>query len=307
MNFKKTVAFAGALTGLVLMLVASPMIGEMIATMAPLSVNFPRKYSHLKHENVEFPTSDGLKLRGWFFPAADPSAPAIVYAPATAKDQRQGLSLVAPLQKAGYQVLLFSYRGSGNSDGNRLKFSYGARESIDIDAAVRYLSETRGIADIAAIGHSAGAVSIILSAARNENIDAVIAAAPFTSLQDIWQDNRPQLVPSNLFQKIQYLFQIRKGFSQSQVRPIDVIGKISPRPVLLINGTADQRISPERASRLFNAARFPKQLIWLPDTGHAAVRSPGLDNLVPEIVQFLDESLKHKTAGVYNRRCIQAL
>lgn len=297
MKFKKIATYVSIFTGFSLVLAASPMIGEMIATIPPLSMTFPRKYHGLKYENVSFPTSDGLTLRGWYFPAGDPFAPAVLYAPATAKDQRQGLSLVEPLHQAGYQVLLFSYRGSGTSDGSRLNFSYGARESIDIDAAVRYLSETRGIDQIGAIGHSAGAVSIILSAARNPQIDAVVAAAPYTSLEDIWQDNQPPLFPTPYYSQVQNLFQIRKDFSQSQVRPIDVIGEISPRPIMLVNGLEDDRIPPDQASRLFSAAREPKQIIWLPHTSHAEVRSPGLDNLAPQIVRFFDDNLRPKSAG----------
>lgn len=284
-------AISGALAGLTIALAAGPIVGEIVATTSPLSINFPRKYHGLKYEEVAFPTSDGLTLRGWFFATSDPTAPAVLYAPATAKDQRQGLSLVAPLQKAGYQVLLFSYRGSGSSDGNRFAFSYGARESLDIDAAVRYLSETRRIRRIGAIGHSAGAVSVILSAARNPEIDAVVAAAPYTSLEDIWADNRPEFLPGEWYSQLQNIFQLRKDFTKQHVRPIDEIAKIAPRPILLINGTADQRITRNQASRLFEAASQPKEIIWLVDAGHSEVRSPGLDLLIPQIVQFLDASL----------------
>lgn len=297
MRFKKLMIATGVVAGISLVMAASPIIGEMVATTSPLSLNFPRKYNSLKYEEVSFSTSDGLTLRGWFFAASDPAAPAVIYAPATGKDQRQGLSLVAPLQKAGYQVLLFSYRGSGSSEGDRLGFSYGARESLDIDAAVRYLSEIRGIRSIGAIGHSAGAVSVILSAARNPRIDAVVAAAPYTSLQDIWQDNRPSLFPDELYSQMQQVFQLRKDFSQQQVRPIDVVAQISPRPILLINGTSDQRIGQNRAARLFAAASEPKQIIWLEDASHAEVRSPGLDLLMPQIVRFLDANLHNLRAS----------
>ncbi len=293
MKLKKITAFTGIFIGLSLAAAVSPIVGEMVATLPPLIVTYPRKYLDLEHENVSFPTTDGLTLRGWFFPCDDPQSPAILYAPATAKDLRQGLSLVAPLHQAGYQVLLFSYRGSGQSDGNRLDFSYGARESLDIDAAVKYLSETRGIQHIGAIGHSAGAVAIILSAARNPQIDAIVAAAPFTSLQDIWSDNRPAIFPADIYLETQRVYQIRKDFSESQVRPIDVVNQIAPRPILFINGLKDKRIPEQQASRLFKAARQPKQIIWIAGAGHAEVRSPGLDNLSPQIVRFFDKSLRN--------------
>lgn len=299
MPSRKILGAIGVLTSLSLLFTAGPVIGEIIATTAPVRLTFPSSFAELDYEDVSFPTSDGLTLRGWFFPTNEPSDPAVIYAPATANDQRQGLSLVAPLNQAGYQVLLFSYRGVGSSDGNRLNFSYGARESIDVDAAVRYLAEVRKIQKIGAIGHSAGAVSIILSAARNSKIDAVVAAAPFASLQDIWQGNRPAVFPRELYDLTLHLFELRKGFSRQQVRPVDVVGQISPRPILFVNGLADRRISVLQAERLFQAAGFPKQIIWLPGATHAQVRSPGLDVLAPQIVQFFDANLrKDRLAGL---------
>jgi dipeptidyl aminopeptidase/acylaminoacyl peptidase len=291
LKYKKIFTGISIVTTLSLLFAAGPVIGEMVATTSPLFISYPRAYFNLQHEDVSFPTTGGLTLRGWFFSTEDPYAPAVLYAPATAHDLRQGLSLVAPLRKAGFQVLLFSYRGSGSSDGNRLNFSYGARESIDIDAAVRYLSETRRIKHIGAIGHSAGAVSIILSAARNPKINAVVAAAPFTTLQDIWQDNRPAIFPEGFYTQASRLFQLRKSFSDQQVRPINVIGNIAPRPILFIYGLNDQRIPASQASRLFQAARQPKEVIWLPEVSHSEVRSPGLDWLAPQIVQFFNHSL----------------
>ncbi|MDT8897930.1 alpha/beta fold hydrolase [Thermanaerothrix sp. 4228-RoL] len=276
----------------------------MIATTAPLRIlKAPPSILKVDYEKVEFLTSDGLTLRGWFFPAADPAAPAILYAPATAKDQRQGLSLVRPLHEAGYHVLLFSYRGSGESDGNRFVFSYGARESQDVDAAVRYLVETRGITCIGGIGHSAGAVALILSAARNPNLHAVVAAAPFPSLEDAWRVNRPTFFPPPLYEQVMRLAEWRKGFTRDEVRPLDVVHRLSPRPILFVFGQADRRIPPDQAKRLYEAAEEPKDIIWLPEASHEQVRSPGLDFLMPQLVDFFRRNL-HSNATCFHRQSI---
>jgi uncharacterized protein len=222
-----------------------------------------------------------------------------VYAPATAHDQRQGLSLVAPLHRAGFQVLLFSYRGYGASDGSRFDFSYGARESQDVDAAVNYLYVQRGVHQIGAIGHSAGAVSIILSAARNARIGAVAAAAPFSSIEETWLTNRPVIYPKPLYNLATRLFELRKRFSRQQVRPLDVIAQIAPRPILLVFGHADQRIPAEQAMEMYIAASQPKRIIWLPGMSHAQVRSPGLDHLSGQIVQFFTASLRAPAYASY--------
>jgi dipeptidyl aminopeptidase/acylaminoacyl peptidase len=285
----------GILMGLSLLSVGSPVLGEMVASMAPIYTKredlLPSSLG-IPYEQVAFPTSDGLVLRGWFFPSAEEKSPAILYAPATSHDQRSGLSLVLPLHKAGYSVLLFSYRGHGSSDGDRLGFTYGAIERKDIDAAVRYLYEMRGIHRIGAIGHSAGAVSIILSGASNPHIDAIVAASPFASLEEVWETSRPLFFPKPLYQLTFWLSEQRKGFSRNQVRPQDVIDEISPRPILLVHGGQDSRITREQAFRLFTRAKNPKQFWIIKDATHEGVRNPGLDTIMKNIISFFDASLK---------------
>lgn len=295
----RLITASGILCSFSFLLISLPVLGELIATVSPVFTNQDEiSVSRLgiPYEQVSFPTADGLTLRGWFFPNKDLHAPAILYAPGTANDQRQGLSLVAPLHQAGFQVLLFSYRGHGNSQGDRFGFSYGARESQDIDAAVHYLSETRQIQRIGVIGHSAGAVSAILSASRNPRIDALVAASPYATLEEIWEENRPAFFPKPIYQFFTRLFEMRKNFSRRQVRPLDVIEQIAPRPVMLVHGLNDQRVSVEQAQSLFAAARQPKEIIWISGASHAQVRSPGLDNLIKQIVQFFDASFNSTAA-----------
>ncbi len=245
----------------------------------------------LVYEEVSFPTSDDIILRGWYFPVEGADAPAVLYAPATSKDQRSGLSLVRPLHEAGFNVLLFSYRGYGLSDGHVHGFSYGARESMDVDAAVRYLHEVKGIQRIGALGHSAGAVSIILSAARNADIDAIVAASPFRSMEEIWNTNRPAFIPLPMFELMIRMSEFLKGFSRDQVRPLDVIADIAPRPLLIIHGVNDKRITVEQAQALFDAAAEPKQMWLYEDIGHAQVRTIVMDEHIDEIITFLGDAL----------------
>jgi dipeptidyl aminopeptidase/acylaminoacyl peptidase len=272
-----------------------PLLGELVATSPP---PYSRRAAlsalglGIPFEDVSFPAAGDVLLRGWFFPADKPDAPAILYAPSTASDQRSGLSLVGPFHEAGYSFLLFSYRGHGSSEGNPFGFTYGARESEDVDAAIRFLTEDKGIHHVGAIGHSAGAVSIILSAARNADIQAVIAASPFPSLEEVWKSNRPPFVPIPLLELAFQLSELTRGYSRQQIRPLDVINLISPRPLLLIQGGQDGRISYEQSRRLFNAAQEPKQMWVAQGANHAQVRSPVLDAVVDEMISFFDHALR---------------
>jgi hypothetical protein len=49
--------------------------------------------------------------------------------------------------------------------------------------------------------------------------------------------------------------------------PERFIGRIAPRPIVMINGVDDPQMPVEAVQRLYDAARLPKSLIWL-RTGH---------------------------------------
>jgi dipeptidyl aminopeptidase/acylaminoacyl peptidase len=242
----------------------------------------------LPYKDVTFPTTDGLTLRGWFVPADQADAPAMVYAPATSHDQRSGLSLVPAFHDAGYHVLLFSYRGHAFSDGRKGQFTYGDAESQDLDAAVRYLRQTEEVERIAVVGHSVGAVSAILSAARNPLIEAVVAVAPFTCVAEVWYTSRPALVPAFILDWTLWVAEKTRGFDRADICPLSVVEQIAPRPLLLIHGTKDRRITEKQMRRLFGVAEVPKSLWLVEGATHSGIRSPVLDQLAPDVISFLD-------------------
>ncbi|MEJ2185000.1 MAG: alpha/beta hydrolase [Gemmatimonadota bacterium] len=66
----------------------------------------------------------------------------------------------------------------------------------------------------------------------------------------------------------------------ARLEPRLYVGRISPRPVLLVNGLADERVPRNSALALHRAAREPKDILWLP-TGHL---EPGDTALIVELV-----------------------
>lgn len=282
---------AGVVVGATLITFVGPLVGEAVATLPPpflKTAPTPLTEYNLAYEEVAFPTADGLTLQGWFVPAAQADAPAVVYAPATSHDQRSGLSLLPAFHQAGYHVLLFSYRGHARSEGRRGQFTYGDAESGDVDAAVQFLHQAMGISHIGVIGHSVGAASAILSAARNPLVGAVVAVAPFNCVDEVWQTNRPSVVPSFLMDWTMWVVEKTRGFDRDKVCPLEVVEQIAPRPLLVIHGTEDQRITEQQVRRLFAAADQPKSLWLVEGATHSGIRSPVLDILAPDVISFLD-------------------
>src|SRR5207247_6728192 len=83
------------------------------------------------YENVNFTTSDGLSLRGWYVPSKNHAA--VIAAPGRAGAQKPARVLI----RHGYGVLVFDRRGEGESDGDPNAFGWVADR--DLNAAVAFL------------------------------------------------------------------------------------------------------------------------------------------------------------------------
>jgi hypothetical protein len=73
-------------------------------------------------EEVSFPTEDGLRLDGWFVPAAATSrgkgrGPAVLVCNGNGGNRSLRAPLAAALARAGLAVLLFDYRGYAANPG----------------------------------------------------------------------------------------------------------------------------------------------------------------------------------------------
>ena len=289
----------GALTALltsgVLLAVVVPVVAEGLATRPPFpptsSVN-PLTTLGLAYQEISFPAADGLTLRGWLIPAESADAPAVVYAHGAGQDQRSGLSLVPPLHQAGYTVLLFSYRGHGYSDSDGRGITYGFRESEDIDCAVRFLRQTRRISRVGIIGYSIGASSALLSAARNPDIQAVVAVAPFASAWEVWMANRPSFLPHFILDWVRRVVEWHKDISLAAMDLTQLIAYIAPRPLLLVHGNCDERIPLSQVEQLFAAAGQPKAFWLIGGETHGSIRSHGLEANMERVIRFLDEAFQ---------------
>ncbi len=73
------------------------------------------------------------------------------------------------------------------------------------------------------------------------------------------------------------------GLLLAPIEPLRHVADISPRPLLMINGTEDAIMPPSNARLLFEAAREPKRLIWIESTH----MMPWKTGLIEQIVQKL--------------------
>ncbi len=225
-------------------------------------------------ETVRFPSHDGTPLVGWFVPATAGGAPApmVVLVHGYGPARWELLPHAAYLHRAGYNVLLFDFRGRGESGGGGL--TLGVREPLDVRGAVDYvLSRPEVDPDRVAVqGVSLGASSAIIAMADDPRIAALIAESPFTDMRGVIKQSFEHYIglPSFPFAPVtQFIIERRLHADIDDVRPIDAITRIGQRPVFLIEDMDDTAMPPQSGQRLYAVAPGPKELWLVEKAGHS--------------------------------------
>jgi dipeptidyl aminopeptidase/acylaminoacyl peptidase len=198
------------------------------------------------------------------------------------------------LNQAGYSTLLFDFYGQGESDGDAVTLGFNERQ--DAVAAVEYLKTRDDVddANLGILGISMGGSVAIMAAAMSPDIKAVVADSPFQSASRGIEEGFTRVtgLPRFPFSPIVLRFiRWRLGISPDEIVPIDQVAAISPRPLLLIHGTADADVSPGNSEALFAAAGEPKELVLLPGIEHASGMKDVPDDYTELIVGFFDRYL----------------
>lgn len=244
-----TGAVLGAVVGVTAHLLSGPSRPELDYDFTPFEIGVPA-------ENVTFTTADGIQIAGWWFD--DQDADTVVICCAGHRGSKSNMLGIGPgLHKRGNAVLLFDFRGNGESaDGPQ---SLGHHERLDLRAAVDWVSKRRPETRIVVVAYSMGAAVAVQEAAEDERIAALVADSPFATMSEVVAANfrRHRLPLGFLVPVVSAWTALRYGYHFEQVRPIDAIGRISPRPVLLLHGTEDRVIPFEHSQRMAAVAKVP--------------------------------------------------
>lgn len=268
------------------------------------------------YKQIVFQTADGLKLKGWFFPAQDTSGiansiigrmvpvpqelkpkarpyttdgsrrPTVIICDGDAGNMTQLIFYGYHLFTRGYNVLLFDWRGFGESsdwptEQDRLCY---AEFIVDYDAAVDFVKQQSEVDTmrIGVMGFSTGAYLSFAIAAKRADIAAYVGRALLTSFADILpilkkaSPDRSFLAPENY---------------PGEVLPVNAAKKVSI-PVFLIVGEKDNRTPVWMSKKIAGELKGPKELWIVPNAEHGGMNGPEFITY-PE---FFD-----KTAAFYDK------
>ena len=176
----------------------------------------------------------------------NPSAPiTVLYAHGNAEDLGQVAPFLDELRRAGFAVLAFDYRGYGMSTGGP-PTSAGA--ASDIETVYRHAVETLKIppSRIVLYGRSVGSGPASDLAARVP-VGGLVLESAFVSAFRVM--TKVTLLPFDRFDNLRHVRRVRA-------------------PILVIHGTEDEVIPVSHGRRLYEAAREPKQSLWIEGAHH---------------------------------------
>ncbi len=233
-------------------------------------------------ESVEFRNQRGLRLSAWWIHAPAGKG-TIILAHGSHSDRRSMVGMAQVLYEGGYGSLLLDLSAYGRSEGR--VSGLGLREGDDIYAAAAFLKE-KGEGRIGAFGTSLGAVAVVIGGARTEDIKAVVADSPYADLNMLlehWGRGRDVIMPP--------LFRWLVGIDPSEIRPLESVRNISPRPVMIIGGEGDASIPPSHFRLMYEAAGNPKELWLVPDVPHVGAHAARPEEYRSRVIGFFDEYL----------------
>lgn len=238
------------------------------ATFAPPDLT-PATYE-LAFEPVSLTTADQLALWGWYLPAAAPRA-VLLYCHGNAGDIRDWVQAVPPFLEMGCSVLLFDYRGYGQSAGRPSEEGL----YLDGEAAWAWTRERARQLGLPAVllGKSLG-TAVALHAAAQASPAALILDSAFASMREIAMIVTPWL-PDPMFPNL---------FESERVAP-----RVTA-PTLVVHGRADTLVPLSHGQRIFAALGAPhKDLHIIDGAGHNDLS--GFPGYYQAIQSFLNQAI----------------
>lgn len=230
-----------------------------------MSVNKPIAEKHT------FYNGRGQKLAALFYPAAGSTLLVVCHGFTGTKEGRgRAVDMAQRAAGLGYPTFLFDFAGCGESEGDFTGVSLSGHIE-DLKHALDYC-EAAGYRRAITVGRSFGGTTVLCQAAIDERVAGVCTwAAPadpyrlFSGLKGKPRDNG--LVPLHGDAGTVY---VKESFF-SDLAAYDVPARaaaVSPRPLLVIHGSADAVVPPDDALAVYSRAGQPKELFIVPGADH---------------------------------------
>jgi uncharacterized protein len=213
--------------------------------------------------DVEFATTDGITIRGWYIPSR--TGASVVIAGGSTSDRTAMLDHARALSAGGTGALIFDWPGCGASDGRP---AIGPQERSALQAAINYVATRPDVTDgrIGLVGFSLGAYAGALVGTTDQRVRAFVFEGIF---DEPWSQTRVEYRNSGRAVIWGALVgHYVGGLSRDNPSVIQVVSALAARPLLFVAGSNDQAVPVVLSRAVFDAAREPKVFQVIDGAGH---------------------------------------
>ena len=198
----------------------------------------------LAYEDVEVTTDDGVQIHGWLVPGTRSAT--LLYCHGNAGNISHRLSKIEAFHnRLGLSILIFDYRGYGQSEG------VPGEEGTYADArAMNAWLREQDSGPVVYLGESLGA-AVATRLATEDPPSALVLEAPFGSVQAMASATVPGAG---------WLFRTRYD-------TLGIVGRAGA-PLLVLHGDADEVVPHRQGRAVFDAALEPKTFVTIPGARH---------------------------------------
>jgi uncharacterized protein len=238
---------------------------------------------NLDYEMHSYPSLNGKKIFGMVFRTANPPKGIVVHFHGNFGNVSNHFLGSAYLIHHGFDVLIFDYQGFGGSEGKPTPQNTVEDGIASIRYAASLNRNPKG--GVVVVGQSIGGAAAVVAMAREPLAKAGMIEASFPSYRGMVRDVMKRswiLWPG---------YPLYPFFASKKWDPGRYVHKISPRPLLFIQGTADRIVPPRISEELYRLAKEPKRLWIIEGAGHIEGRRVAGDAYEKTIADFFSEAL----------------
>jgi len=229
------------------------------------------------YESLYLDTTDGGRIHAWWLPAKTaPNKGTLLFFHGNAQNLTSHVINLAWVNEAGYNLMIFDYRGYGQSVGT----PNVSNALLDARAAYQWVKQKEGPLFI--LGQSLGGALAVAFVAESTDVQSriqgLVIDAAFSGYRLI---AREKLAAFWLTWPLQYPL---SWCVISGPDPVDALSKLAGLPKLFIHSSNDTVIPLSHGDRLFEAATPPKQRL-ITQTEHSNTFS--VQQYRQELLNFL--------------------